>query len=518
MIKVTKIVNDKEISVEFESQLQCADFLGIKPSNVCNYLGDGKFHKDLKFDKVSNTVDGSTDWFFDSKGKYRHNINNYYKYLSESNVYKGKFAKDKFTEEISFNGSILDQSGLVSVKRDMEIFFNGDPINESHLEDAIEEVSKGYTYHPILDRINKVQWDGVSRLEDLFIKKIGCDDTPYNRKISKMFFINSYRRLVKPGCDNPFCLIITGKQGKGKTAILKWLSYGKQLEFNVGSDQKEYAEHMKNNWFFAINELSESKKGNTKNGMDILKQVITMNDVDARLAYRRDARKFPSHCVFVSTTNNDYFLRDYSQIFERRFYILKCNGEDKDSYWYERELTDYVRNQVWAEAKYLYDTYGENLYMELNSWSEEEKEELAKIQSKHKSCRNDTELRTFVEMVSNEDFNISHSCLTNYINWNAALSKMIRGDYACYQNDSYKQHAIPVDWVIRRLCKSSSKYYYYYVFEDFGWEMKDIKYYDGIVRECFVKKQYSHLNDINNVKNVNNNIEKNNIQDVQIPF
>ena len=38
-------------------------------------------------------------------------------------------------------------------------------------------------FHPIIDYLEAQQWDGISRLESLFIDYLGADDSPYIREV-----------------------------------------------------------------------------------------------------------------------------------------------------------------------------------------------------------------------------------------------------------------------------------------------------------------------------------------------
>ncbi len=40
-------------------------------------------------------------------------------------------------------------------------------------------------YHPVRDYLNKISWDGHKRLEKLFIKYLGVEDTEVNRTTTK---------------------------------------------------------------------------------------------------------------------------------------------------------------------------------------------------------------------------------------------------------------------------------------------------------------------------------------------
>ena len=63
---------------------------------------------------------------------------------------------------------------------------------------------------------------------------------------------------------------------------------------------------------------------------------------------------FPRQCVFFATTNTDGFLNDVTG--NRRFLIVDVTpiGDDKSAKNIWVDLPQ-ERDQIWAEAKYLYD-------------------------------------------------------------------------------------------------------------------------------------------------------------------
>ena len=63
----------------------------------------------------------------------------------------------------------------------------------------------------------------------------------------------------------------------------------------------------------------------------------------------------PRHNVYCGTTNEKTFLKDHSDDKERRMWVLKCNRTSDEWYKiYRAKLTHDLKNQLWAEAKYIY--------------------------------------------------------------------------------------------------------------------------------------------------------------------
>lgn len=98
----------------------------------------------------------------------------------------------------------------VSVKR-------GDAI------EAIEHVAHEREYHAVQQYLESVQWDGVQRIDDFFIRHLGAMDNDYTRTVSRKFFIQAIARAMQPGCEAHGVLVLEGDQRIGKSTILKIL-------------------------------------------------------------------------------------------------------------------------------------------------------------------------------------------------------------------------------------------------------------------------------------------------------
>lgn len=103
-----------------------------------------------------------------------------------------------------------------------------------------------------------------------------------------------------------------------------------------------------------------------------MKQFISKRDDRYRKAYARRVTDNPRQCVFIGTTNDDEFLRDYTG--NRRFWPVSTNGDQagKDIF---KDLPA-ERDQIWAEAVVRFKEH-EKLYLpsELQTAATEMQEE-----------------------------------------------------------------------------------------------------------------------------------------------
>jgi predicted P-loop ATPase len=91
-----------------------------------------------------------------------------------------------------------------------------------------------------------------------------------------------------------------------------------------------------------------------------VKQFISKQFDTYRKAYGMYTETYQRQCIFVGTTNNPDFLADKTG--NRRYWIVEVgHGKKRLSVW--DDLTDDVVDQMWAEAKWIYEK-GEELFLD----------------------------------------------------------------------------------------------------------------------------------------------------------
>ena len=222
-------------------------------------------------------------------------------------------------------------------------------------DDALGKVMRKYSFHPAREYLEGLVWDGVQRLETLFIDYLGAEDIEYTRIVTRKTLCGAVARVFRPGVKFDTVLVLVGEQGIGKSYILSLLG-GKWFNDSISDLQgKNPLELLQGSWIIELGELRAIKNAT----FETVKQFITKTHDTFRAAYARRPQTHPRQCIFFGSTNNPKFLSDPTG--NRRFLPVgldKANST-KDVFGMTKDEV----NQIWAEAKYLYEK-GEKIHIE----------------------------------------------------------------------------------------------------------------------------------------------------------
>lgn len=225
--------------------------------------------------------------------------------------------------------------------------------------------------NPAKSLVEPVEWDGVSRLPEIFaILGISGDD------LSKMLvrkWLIQCLSLLYSSVGSPFgadgVLVLVGRQGIGKTLFFRRLAIesglfgeGKCLNFS----DKDALVHATGYWLTELGEIESTTKGDREK----LKAFITSTVDEYRRPYARAATKALRRTSFCGSANSADFLTD--QTGNRRFWTVPVEKIDLD------RLDKLNVLQLWAEIKTLSDADRQAFRL-----TPEEREALANRNSNH---------------------------------------------------------------------------------------------------------------------------------------
>lgn len=224
------------------------------------------------------------------------------------------------------------------------------------IDDALAIEIEQHKYHPIIEYINSLEWDGINRIDTLLIDYFGTDDTPYTRACIRKALCAAVARIFNPGIKYDMVLVLVGKQGTYKSTFIRKLGMDWFSDTFTTFQGKEAYEQLQGAWLIEMAELSGLKKAE----IESVKQFISKQDDSYRPAYGRTVETYKRQCVFFGTTNSFDFLSDPSG--NRRFNPVDIH-EERRTKSVKDDLTEYEVNQIWAEAYKLW-TEGETLYFD----------------------------------------------------------------------------------------------------------------------------------------------------------
>ena len=353
------------------------------------------------------STDDTDDWLnelaTDAKGNIANTLTNYALILKhDPNAIKGRVVYDEFRGEKRVIGDLPWERADGSSWTDTDTACLALYIDRTYklrskdyltmMLDAVTQ-SKQFRSNVVQDFIEQAEWDGVPRVDNLFIKYLGACNSDYNRMITRKSLVACVARAYTPGIKYDQITVLVGAQGIGKSSILRKLAGGGDLfmdSFTMDARNNKMQESVRGAWIVEIPEL----EGFYKQDMSVIKSFVSKQNDIYRPAYGREQIKVPRTCVFFATTNDGDFLRDSSG--NRRFWILQC-GKPQASL---SQLTPREVAQVWAEAKAIWDSGDEQLYL-----TTEESVELAKLQRDY-DMDNDLlgELQAFLEILLPADW------------------------------------------------------------------------------------------------------------------
>jgi len=225
-------------------------------------------------------------------------------------------------------------------------------------KDAVLAVAAEKAYHPIKEYLEALpDWDGIPRVEALFIDYFGATNSTYTRAVSRKSMVAAVARIYHPGTKFDSVPILNGPQGIGKSTFFaklagEWFSDSLTL-----TDMRDKAgpEKLQGYWILELGELAGMRKAD----VETVKSFISRVDDKYRASYGVSVESHPRQCVIVGSTNAETgFLRDITG--NRRFWPIRVSGSSLKKAW---QITKDDVAQIWAETLVFYRK-GEKLYLE----------------------------------------------------------------------------------------------------------------------------------------------------------
>jgi hypothetical protein len=216
-------------------------------------------------------------------------------------------------------------------------------VTERMLETTLKDNARINAFHPVLDYLADLEWDGTHRVRHWLHKYSGAADDKYTQMVGILMLIAAVRRVRQPGAKFDEMVVLRSDQGTNKSSALAvmavredWFSDDMPLQ----ADPRRVIESVRGKWIVETAELSGLKRGD----INAIKAFLSRTHDRARLVWDKLTSQKPRQCIFVGTTNDPEYLKDLTG--NRRFWPVTVVGFDLEAL--ERD-----RDQLWAEAAAL---------------------------------------------------------------------------------------------------------------------------------------------------------------------
>jgi hypothetical protein len=212
----------------------------------------------------------------------------------------------------------------------------------------IEIIAYENEFHPVVEWLSPIVWDGKDRIEALKKTLVVRDgDEAIRDCVVEKWLISCIAAIYHPKYRGRGVLTLQGAQGQGKTSWFRNLvPHSKAEWFKEGMSldprNKDTVLSSISSWIVELGEIGSTFR---KADIDSLKAFLTSDTDTIRAPYARTYEVFQRRTVFCGTVNERESLNDMTG--NSRFWVVGCqsivwnHGIDME--------------QLWAQVKSVYD-------------------------------------------------------------------------------------------------------------------------------------------------------------------
>lgn len=219
-------------------------------------------------------------------------------------------------------------------------------MSRTTLEEAVRMVAARHEYHPVRQYLHGLKWDGQKRLSTWLRRVCLVEDEwddrsdlqRYLARVGTFFLMGMVARVLEPGVKFDYMLILEGRQGLGKSTLLRILGGQYFADTGLVLGDKDSYQQLQGRWLYEWGELDSFSKTEVSK----IKSFIASTSDYFRASFDRRARDYPRQVAFGGTTNEDHYLTDPTG--NRRFWPVRVTRQI-DMQWLKDN-----RDQLFAEA------------------------------------------------------------------------------------------------------------------------------------------------------------------------
>lgn len=225
--------------------------------------------------------------------------------------------------------------------------------NKDMISDAVQMAECMKSINPIREKLDSLEWDGKDRLSTVLTEYLGVDpDDPFYVEALKVWMFGAIARAYTPGVKFDYSIVITGRQGIGKSTFLarmamekEWFSDGLQT---MDASPEKVVEQLSGHWILELGELAAMRRTKDVNS---IKLFLSKETDSYRVPYDKYPESRPRSCVFAGTTNSMSFLSDKSG--NRRFLPIEAGTVQQAKSLFSDDCPRYFE-QLWAQVLEMY--------------------------------------------------------------------------------------------------------------------------------------------------------------------
>jgi putative DNA primase/helicase len=291
---------------------------------------------------------------FDKDGRERvkASVENAFLCMTRHPDWKGGLVYDAFRDRILFSrrapwtfeaSNVLHDVWLDSDTHRMGVWLErelGIAFSREKCEAALTLCVETNSRHVVRDWLEAETWDGKPRVDALFSRYFGAEESDYVRSVSISFCIGSVARIMRPGCQLDTLPILEGDQGIGKSSGIRGLGGEWFSDTALDFGDKDSYQQLRGVWIYELSELDALNRKDVAR----VKAFISAPSDRYRPSYGRRVVDFPRQVAFIGTVNprggGEYLSDDTGN---RRFLPVLCGIIDVPALRADRA-------QLWAEA------------------------------------------------------------------------------------------------------------------------------------------------------------------------
>ena len=183
------------------------------------------------WEEIENVLDESKDYKVadvmkmlarDDKEKVYQSIDNCMTVLSHDPILRGAICHNDLTCKMDLRKNLgwgrPEGGGIRDVDiNQIEWYFERTYglKNYKAIGKALNIIASQNHFHPIKDYLEKLKWDGVSRVSDFLPKYLGAEKSAYTTEVTTLLMQAAIHRIYYPGCKYEIMVCLVGGQGVG---------------------------------------------------------------------------------------------------------------------------------------------------------------------------------------------------------------------------------------------------------------------------------------------------------------